>query len=121
MEKYRTWSDCNGDVESTYTKDELLTTVTIYWVTNTIGVVGADVQGEPELSVGDGRRGEGAHAGGDWRCSRRRSPSRHGSGPERSWDLRRWVQMPRGGHFAALEEPELLAHEVREFFRPFRG
>ena len=34
---------------------------------------------------------------------------------ERSWDVRRWEQMPRGGHFAALEEPELLAHEVREF------
>ena len=40
---------------------------------------------------------------------------------ERSYDVRRWQEMPRGGHFAALEEPELLAHEVREFFRPLRG
>ena len=37
IEKYRTWSDCHGDIESRYTKDELLTIVTIYWVTNTIG------------------------------------------------------------------------------------
>jgi pimeloyl-ACP methyl ester carboxylesterase len=40
---------------------------------------------------------------------------------ERSYDVRRWREMPKGGHFAALEEPELLAHEVREFFRPLRG
>ena len=35
-------------------------------------------------------------------------------------DIRRWTKMPKGGHFAALEQPELLAHEVREFFRPLR-
>jgi pimeloyl-ACP methyl ester carboxylesterase len=37
---------------------------------------------------------------------------------ERVYDLRRWEEMPRGGHFAAMEEPELLAQELREFFRP---
>jgi len=36
-------------------------------------------------------------------------------------DIRRWSAMPRGGHFAALEQPEALAREVREFFRPLRG
>ena len=40
---------------------------------------------------------------------------------ERSFNLQRWTQMPRGGHFAALEEPQLLAEDVRAFFRPFRG
>jgi pimeloyl-ACP methyl ester carboxylesterase len=35
-------------------------------------------------------------------------------------DIRRWTKMPKGGHFAALEQPELLAHEIREFFRPLR-
>ena len=35
-------------------------------------------------------------------------------------DIRRWTKMPRGGHFAALEQPELLAEEIREFFRPLR-
>jgi microsomal epoxide hydrolase len=40
---------------------------------------------------------------------------------ERSYsDIRRWSVMPRGGHFAALEQPEALAEEVREFFRPLR-
>jgi pimeloyl-ACP methyl ester carboxylesterase len=35
-------------------------------------------------------------------------------------DIRRWTRMPKGGHFAALEQPELLAEEIREFFRPLR-
>ena len=35
-------------------------------------------------------------------------------------DIRRWSKMPKGGHFAALEQPQLLAHEIREFFRPLR-
>jgi pimeloyl-ACP methyl ester carboxylesterase len=40
---------------------------------------------------------------------------------ERFFNVQRWTEMPRGGHFAALEEPELLARDIREFFRPFRG
>ena len=39
---------------------------------------------------------------------------------ERCFDLRRWTEMPRGGHFAALEEPALLAADIRAFFRPLR-
>jgi pimeloyl-ACP methyl ester carboxylesterase len=46
--------------------------------------------------------------------------------PPREWAARffhvqRWTEMPRGGHFAAMEEPELLAHDLREFFRPLRS
>ena len=40
---------------------------------------------------------------------------------ERSYNVQRWTDMPRGGHFAALEEPELLTEDVRAFFRPLRG
>lgn len=40
---------------------------------------------------------------------------------ERCYDVKRWTDMPRGGHFPALEEPELLAEDLREFFRPYRG
>jgi microsomal epoxide hydrolase len=36
-------------------------------------------------------------------------------------DLRRWTVMPKGGHFAAMEQPDALAHDIREFFRPLRG
>jgi pimeloyl-ACP methyl ester carboxylesterase len=40
---------------------------------------------------------------------------------ERFFDVKRWTTMPHGGHFAALEEPDLLVNDVRTFFRPFRG
>jgi microsomal epoxide hydrolase len=40
---------------------------------------------------------------------------------ERSYNVCRWTEMPRGGHFAALEEPELLAEDIRAFFRPLRA
>ena len=40
---------------------------------------------------------------------------------ERSYNMRRWTEMPRGGHFAALEEPKLLAVDIRDFFRPLRA
>ncbi|MCC2104241.1 MAG: epoxide hydrolase, partial [Hyphomicrobiales bacterium] len=40
---------------------------------------------------------------------------------EAQYDIRRWSVMEKGGHFAALEQPAALAHEIREFFRPLRG
>ena len=120
VEKYRTWSDCHGDVESRYTKDDLLTIVTIYWVTQTIGRRCGCTR-RTRAPFGRWPREKRYRRRPAWPCSPRKSPSRRASGAERSYDVRRWEEMPRGGHFAALEEPELLAHEVREFFRPFRG
>ena len=120
VEKYRTWSDCHGDVESSYTKDELLTTVTIYWVTQTIGS-SVRMYKENQSAVWEMAQDEKVPtpAGMAMFPQEIAKPPREWA--ERSWDVRRWEQMPSGGHFAALEEPELLAHEVREFFRPFRG
>ena len=126
VEKYRTWSDLTledgsrGDVESAYTKDELLTTVTIYWVTQTIGS-SVRMYKENQSTLWEMAEGEKVPtpAGMAMFPQEIAKPPREWA--ERSYDVRRWEQMPRGGHFAALEEPELLAHEVREFFRPFRG
>ena len=120
VEKYRTWSDCHGDVESRYTKDELLTIVTIYWVTQTIGS-SVRMYKENQSTLWEMAEGEKVPtpAGMAMFPQEIAKPPREWA--ERSYDVRRWEEMPRGGHFAALEEPELLAHEVREFFRPFRG
>ena len=120
VEKYRTWSDCGGDVESRYTKDELLTTVTIYWVTQTIGS-SVRMYKENQSSVWEMAAGEkvATPAGMAMFPQEIARPPREWA--ERSYDVRRWAEMPRGGHFAALEEPELLAQEIREFFRPLRG
>ena len=121
VEKYRTWSDCNGDVESTYTKDELLTTVTIYWVTNTIGS-SVRMYKENQSSVWEMEEGEKVPTPAGMAMFPQEIAKPPQEWAERSWDLRRWTQMPR----AAVTLPrwrnrELLAHEVREFFRPFRG
>ena len=120
VEKYRTWSDCHGDIESRYTKDELLTIVTIYWVTNSIGSsVRMYKENQSSLWVMAPDEKVPAPAGMAMFPQEISRPPREWA--ERSYDVRRWQEMPRGGHFAALEEPELLAHEIREFFRQFRG
>jgi pimeloyl-ACP methyl ester carboxylesterase len=139
VEKWRSWSDCDGEVERRFTKDQLLTTVMLYWVTGTIGssfrfhcdwALGAaslpDALAEaladrPEAPAGVTRPlgwGEriqvpAAVALFDYPCPREWAERAYG-------DLRRFTDMPRGGHFTAMEEPELLAEDLREFFRGLR-
>jgi pimeloyl-ACP methyl ester carboxylesterase len=138
LDKWRAWSDCGGDLERRFTKDELLTTVTLYWVTGTIG---SSLRVYRDWSLGMEDRPEA------WRV-RDRDAAAAGVEPRpldpdvqvqvpaavalfdfrapREWveraygDLRSFVQMPRGGHFAAMEEPELLAQDLRGFFRDLR-
>jgi pimeloyl-ACP methyl ester carboxylesterase len=120
VEKWRSWSDCNGDVGRYYTKDELLTTITIYWVTQTINS-STRLYYENQhntWAIGPGQRI-------DVPCAVARFPKEI-SQPPREWaerfcNLQQWTEMPRGGHFAAFEEPELLAQDIRNFFRPLRG
>ena len=120
VEKYRTWSDCNGEVESRYTKDELLTNITIYWVTGTIGS-SVRMYKENQSTLWEMAEGEKVPTPAGMALFPQEIAKPPREWAERSWDVRRWEEMPRGGHFAALEEPELLAREIREFFRPFRS
>ena len=120
IEKYRTWSDCHGDIESRYTKDELLTIVTIYWVTNSIGP-SVRMYKENQSILWEMAENEKVPAPAGMALFPQEISRPPREWAERSYDVRRWQEMPRGGHFAALEEPGLLAHEVREFFRPLRG
>jgi pimeloyl-ACP methyl ester carboxylesterase len=119
VEKYRAWSDCGGDVYRRFTRDELLTTVTLYWVTGSIGSSFLPYydyrhQASPQPAV---------HvpvpvAVALWREPELSLPPRQYA--QRTLNVTRWTHMPRGGHFAATEEPELLADDIREFFRPLR-
>jgi len=119
VEKFRSWSDCGGDVETRFTKDELLTNVMIYWVTRTIN---SSVRLYCE-SMRSGRFGPiGARVEVPTGCAIFpkeiiRPPRRWA---EARYDVRRWTRMPSGGHFAALEEPEALVQDVRAFFRELR-
>src|ERR1700736_4140397 len=121
VEKFRAWSDCDGEIEKRYTKDELLTNIMIYWVTKTISSSARlyhedGLQSAPQLSVGQYIE---VPAGGATFPKDLTYPPRELG--ERFLRVARWSEMPRGGHFAALEEPELLAEELRTFFRPLRS
>jgi microsomal epoxide hydrolase len=119
IEKFRAWSDCDGDIEARFSKDFLLTNVMIYWVTGAIGSsfwpYYAIRHGEPALPPDERIPVPAGHA---------RFPKEMAQVP-RSWaekvyDIRRWTVMDSGGHFAAAEEPEALAAEIRAFFRELR-
>ncbi len=119
VEKYRTWSDCGGNVENRFTKDELLTTITIYWVTQTISsstrMYYENQKNTWNMSAEERINVPSAVAVFPAEISR---PPREWA--ERSYNIQRWTEMPRGGHFAALEEPGLLAEDIRAFYRPLR-
>ena len=120
LDKYRTWSDCGGDLESRFSKDDLLTIFTIHSAT---GRIGSSIRSYYERvhhdRVEPGRRLEVptgvAMPRADPRFPPRRVPQET---VRRSHDLRHWVDLPRGGHFASWEEPELVAASIRDFFRP---
>jgi len=123
IQQFRAWSDCDGDVERRFTKDELLTNIMIYWATETINssirgyYEGMQAQWD-ESAQGEGAAQQNTVPAGLALFPKDHPPPRETA--ERSLNVQRWTEMPRGGHFAALEEPELFVEEVRAFFRPLR-
>jgi len=120
VEKFRAWSDCGGDVERRFSKDVLLTNVMLYWVT---GAINSSfwpyyARRHAPWPIPDGRRIE--------------VPTGYAAFPreilipprawaERVYNIQRWTPMERGGHFAALEQPDALAGDIQDFFRPLRS
>ena len=119
VEKFRSWSDCDGDLERRFTKDELLANLTIYWATETINssirLYYEHRHNSPPPKHGEIIQVPTAVALFPKDLSR---PPREWA--ERTCNVQRWTEMPRGGHFAAMEEPELLVEDIRAFFRPLR-
>lgn len=119
VEKFAKWSDCGGDVYRRFTRDELLANVTLYWLTGTI-------YSSFRLYY-EGRRAL-LHFGPDdfvavpcgVAAFPKEAPAPPRSWVERGYNVQRWTEMPSGGHFAAMEEPELLAADIRAFCRRFR-
>ena len=116
VEKFRTWCDCDGDVEKKFTKDEILTNITIYWVTQTI-TSSARRYYEQRRDTAPQGRVEVPTACAVFPKEIQLPPRRW---VEARYKLTRWTEMPRGGHFAALEQPELLLGDIRTFFRDLR-
>ena len=121
LEKRRTWSDCRGDVESMFTRDELLTTMMLYWATG---------------SGGSSARYYYECAHNPWKASHNRQPLVEAptgvavfeneiiclpkSWSEKNYNLQRYKRFTKGGHFAPMESPDVIVSELREFFRPLR-
>jgi pimeloyl-ACP methyl ester carboxylesterase len=121
IERRRAWSDCGGDIEKRFTKEFLATTLTIYWVTE---------------SIGTSMRYYWERAHAHWQASHDRKPTVQAPTgiavfpgelvlmprkmAERGANLVHWTIQPQGGHFAPAEVPDLVVNDVREFFRPLR-
>ena len=120
IEKFRAWSDCDGDVESAFTRDQLLANISLYWFTGAIGssFFPYYFRMHRPWPIPEGGRIAVPTGYSEFPHEILRAPR---SLAERTYtDIRRWTVMSRGGHFAAMEQPEALAAEVRELFRPLR-
>ena len=125
LEKFYSWSDIHSNIENRFTKDQLLTNISLYWHTRTVPSsfrfyydtlhasaftwIGEKVKewtGSSSVPAGFAIFAKGAQPPREW--------------AERFFNVQRWTTLPHGGHFAALEEPKLLANELIEFFRVFR-
>jgi microsomal epoxide hydrolase len=121
LEKFHGWSDCRGQVLQHFDLDTLITNIMIYWINGAIGTANWLYRGaveEQSLALPQGRRVE--LPTGYARFPADLSPPPPRAWIERAFSLRRFTEMPRGGHFAALEAPDLLVEDIREFFRPLR-
>ena len=121
LEKFRGWSDGGGSIEKAFRRDDVLANISLYWFTQCIGssfwpyyarMHGAwPIPQGAQVTVPTGY------------CQFPREIVR----PPRTLaervftDIRRWSEMPRGGHFAAMEQPAALAEEIARFFRPLRN
>jgi pimeloyl-ACP methyl ester carboxylesterase len=126
VDKFWAWSDHGGNLDNSFTKDELLTNIMIYWVTQSMPT-STRIYFESQHNLPRPASMTPFEGGG--------KPSPMGYAlfpkeinvPPRAWvernlgtNLIHWTEMPRGGHFAALEQPRLLVEDVRAFFRKVR-
>ena len=116
LEKFRAWSDCDGDLARVYRLDELLTNVAIYWFTRTInasmrvyrdGYDDDTLRGVPDVQT--------AHL-----MAREQIPNAPREWTRRFYRIDRYVDVARGGHFLEWEQPQSVADDLRAFFRPLR-
>jgi pimeloyl-ACP methyl ester carboxylesterase len=120
LEKWRSWADSGGNLDERISRDFLLTMVTLYWVTQTITSSIRDYFDNDNtrfrITLGqqdfvDVPTGIAVFANN---FVDEGTPPREWA--ERLYNVRRWTPMPRGGHFAPAEEPELLARDIAAFF-----
>ena len=121
VEKFRTWTDCNGNPENALSRDQMLADICLYWFT---GCIGASFWPYYERLHGawmvpDGRTIDVPLGYAEFPREILHPP--RSVAAQTFTNIRRWTRMKRGGHFAAMEQPEALASEVQAFFRELRN
>jgi epoxide hydrolase len=116
VEKFCAWSDCDGHPENAFTRDQLLTNVMLYWTTQTIA---SSARLYRETRVNATTPEYVAVPTGVARYPKEvlRFPR---SWVEQRYNVTYWADLPRGGHFAAMEQPALFTEDVQNFFRTVR-
>lgn len=120
LDKFRSWSDCNGDVLRRFTINELLTTISLYWFTRSMPSA-IRLYWENRLQPLRLTAGERVDIPVAVAHFPRELPIPPQSYVQRGYNVVRWTEMGAGGHFAALEEPQALADDIRSFARQLRS
>jgi pimeloyl-ACP methyl ester carboxylesterase len=118
VEKWRSWTDSHGDPDAHLSREFLLTTITLYWATQTVTPSMRDYYDNRWFAV---PIGPGDHVVVPTAVAMFGNHFIDEGIPPREWferlyNVRQWTPMPSGGHFAAVEEPELLARDIASFF-----
>ena len=126
VDKFWAWSDHGGNLENSFTRDELLTNIMLYWVTQSM-------PSSTRIYFESQHNQPRPASMTEFKSSGKPSPMgfalfpKEINVPPRAWVERsmggaliHWTEMPRGGHFAALEQPQLLVEDIRVFFRKVR-
>ena len=114
VEKFFGWSDCNGNIESVFTKDELLSNVSLYWFTETIhsSIRLYHENNETPLHF---LKNDFINIPVGIAKFKKEEPFPPRRFIERGYNIQHWTDFPKGGHFAAMEQPFLLAKDIIEF------
>jgi len=115
IEKFNGWSDNNGNIENIFTKDELLANVTLYWITQTIHSSMRIYNENSKKPLVFGKN-EYVKVPVGFAAFPKELPTPPRSYVEKSFNVRHWTSMPAGGHFAAIEQAELLSKDIINFF-----
>ena len=119
VEKFHAWVDHPDDLEHVVPLDILLSDIALYWFSASIQAT-LRLYKENRQNPLTFEPGERVTTPLGVAVFPKEIPMPPRSWVERVFDVQRWEHMPRGGHFAALEQPEILAEEIRKFFRPLR-
>jgi hypothetical protein len=115
LEKFNSWSDNNANLETIFSKDELLANVSLYWITQSIHSsmrIYNENSRKPLVFV----ENEFVKVPVGFAKFPKELPTPPRSYVEKGFNIRQWTNMPLGGHFAAMEQPELLSRDIIDFF-----